>query len=128
MNKKMSKAAKVRRMLAKGYTTEQITAKLKASKQYVYDIKSKEKYRAVGTPVKKEKTDEKPITTSNDIQVGGVHYKELDPQPWDVIQSWGMGFLSGNVIKYLARYESKNGIEDLQKARHYLDKLIETVK
>ena len=35
------------------------------------------------------------------------------------------GFLQGNVIKYLCRYRDKNGVEDLRKARHYLDKLIE---
>lgn len=46
------------------------------------------------------------------------------------MQSWMTpeqfeGFLRGNAIKYLARYPDKNGIEDVKKARHYLDKLIE---
>lgn len=35
------------------------------------------------------------------------------------------GYLAGNVVKYIARYRDKNGVEDLKKARHYLDKLIE---
>jgi len=35
------------------------------------------------------------------------------------------GFLRGNVIKYIARYKDKNGVEDLLKAKHYLEKLIE---
>jgi hypothetical protein len=35
------------------------------------------------------------------------------------------GFMQGNVIKYVARYVEKGGVEDLRKARHYLDKLIE---
>lgn len=46
-------------------------------------------------------------------------------EPWDVIQHWGLGFLDGNVVKYVARWRTKNGLEDLKKARHYLDKQIE---
>ena len=61
----------------------------------------------------------------NDRQVGGNHYKALDPEPWDVIARWGLGFFEGNVVKYLVRWRAKGGIEDLHKARHYLDKLIE---
>lgn len=63
--------------------------------------------------------------TVNAVQIGGQHYKALDPQPWDVITAWNLGFLAGNVVKYVARAPAKGGIEDLQKARHYLDKLIE---
>jgi len=62
---------------------------------------------------------------ANDVQVGGQHYKQLEFQPWDVITSWGLGFLDGNVVKYIARWRSKDGLKDLHKARHYLDKLIE---
>lgn len=61
-------------------------------------------------------------------QIGGDHYLQMGLQPWDVLQSWMTNeefsaFLRGNVIKYLAR--QKNGLEDLKKARHVLDKLIE---
>lgn len=62
---------------------------------------------------------------ANDTQVGGTHYKEQKLQPWDAIAAWDCGFLDGNVIKYVVRYRSKGGVEDLKKARHYLDKLIE---
>lgn len=62
---------------------------------------------------------------ANDIQVGGEHYKSLKPEPWDVIVAWDLPYLAGNVIKYVARYRNKGGIESLKKARHYLDKLIE---
>lgn len=44
---------------------------------------------------------------------------------WDYIVSHNMDFLSGNIIKYVTRYKDKNGIEDLKKAKQYLDKLIE---
>lgn len=66
----------------------------------------------------------------SDIQIGGDHYRTKSIQPWDVMEDWMSldgfaGFLQGNVIKYLCRYRDKNGVEDLLKARHYLDKLIE---
>lgn len=64
-------------------------------------------------------------STANATQVGGSHYKQLDPQPWDVISAWRLDFLLGNVVKYVARAPAKNGTEDLLKARHYLDKAIE---
>ena len=63
-------------------------------------------------------------------QVGGDHYKNKAIQPWDAMRSWMSheqykGFLRGCAIKYLARCDDKGGIQDLLKARHYLDKLIE---
>jgi hypothetical protein len=63
-------------------------------------------------------------------QVGGTHYTSKAIQPWDAMRAWMtrdqfIGFLAGNVIKYMARHQDKNGLEDLKKARHYLDKLIE---
>lgn len=64
--------------------------------------------------------------SANDKQVGGNHYK-LKIEPWDYIIANEIGYLEGNVIKYISRYKGKNGVEDLLKARHYLDKLIETV-
>lgn len=63
--------------------------------------------------------------SANDSQVGGSHYAGRRFQVWDVILDWSLGYLEGNVIKYVSRFRSKNGIEDLLKARHYLDKLIE---
>lgn len=59
------------------------------------------------------------------IQVGGDHYKKQTIQPWDYIIANNLGYLEGNVIKYVSRYKSKNGVEDLKKAEHYLQKLIE---
>lgn len=58
-------------------------------------------------------------------QVGGGHYKGKAVQPWDYIVANGLGYLEGNVVKYISRYKEKNGLQDLEKARHYLDKLIE---
>ena len=64
---------------------------------------------------------------SNSRQEGGSHYKDKAIQPWDYIVSNNLGYLEGNVVKYVSRYKDKNGIEDLKKAKHYLDKLIETL-
>lgn len=78
-----------------------------------------------------EKYAEEVATVVHDAkQVGGTHYLELDIQPWDAMQSWMsqeefVGFLRGNVIKYVARSNKKGGIEDLKKALHYLEKLVE---
>lgn len=58
-------------------------------------------------------------------QVGGEHYKGNGIQPIEFILSRGLNFCEGNVIKYVCRHEAKNGIEDLKKAKHYLEMLIE---
>ena len=75
-----------------------------------------------------EKTDyiDQPIVNANARQEGGTHYKQLSIQPWDYIVSNNLGYLEGNVVKYVTRWQTKgNGIEDLKKAKHYLDKLME---
>ena len=56
-------------------------------------------------------------------QVGGSHYLKAI-QPWDIIRAWGLGFHRGNILKYVLRAPVKNGKEDLEKAKHYLDYLI----
>ena len=61
-------------------------------------------------------------------QVGGNHYKEFKIQPIEFIQANDLGFEVGNVIKYSCRYKYKDGIKDLQKAKHYLDLLIEKLQ
>lgn len=65
------------------------------------------------------------MSLANNIQHGGDHYQRKRIQPWDYIEANGLGFFDGNAIKYLTRWKDKNGIEDLKKARHYIDKLIE---
>ena len=63
--------------------------------------------------------------SANDIQHGGVHYKQFRYETWDVIDDWGLGYFDGNAVKYLSRWQHKGGIEDLRKAKHYIEKLIE---
>ena len=56
-----------------------------------------------------------------DEQVGGDHYKKLGVQPVEFISTINANFFQGNVIKYVTRYKDKNGIKDLEKAKHYLE-------
>ena len=58
-------------------------------------------------------------------QEGGGHYKGMTIQPFEYIHANGLGFAEGCVVKYVSRWEDKGGVADLEKARHYLDKLIE---
>jgi hypothetical protein len=64
--------------------------------------------------------------SANDRQVGGEHYKTGGLEHWDVVLMFGLGYFEGQITKYLFRWQRKNGLEDLKKARHYLDKLIES--
>lgn len=68
---------------------------------------------------------------ANDKQIGGSHYETKAIQPWEAMEAWMtkeafQGFLQGNAIKYIARWKDKGGVEDLKKAAHYIEKLIET--
>lgn len=63
--------------------------------------------------------------SANDRQVGGQHYVKKKIQPWDYIAANELGFFEGNIVAYVTRWQEKNGVEDLRKAIHYLEKLIE---
>jgi len=62
--------------------------------------------------------------TINDKQVGGNHYL-LNIEPWDYIIANQLGYLEGNVIKYVSRHKKKGGRADILKAIHYLEKILE---
>lgn len=61
---------------------------------------------------------------ANDKQIGGSHYK-AQIECWDYIVANDLGYLEGTAIKYLTRFRKKNGVEDLKKAIHFIEKLIE---
>ena len=79
---------------------------------------------------------------ANDTQIGGNHYKATDeqlarakccglpkvPEPWDFSYIRGHNNLQTGIIKYVDRYNHNRGLEDLEKAKHYLEKLIEIEK
>jgi hypothetical protein len=60
-----------------------------------------------------------------DKQVAGGHYKDKKIQPVVYIHANSIPYLEGNVIKYVSRWRDKGGIADLEKAKHYLEMLIE---
>ncbi len=65
------------------------------------------------------------LLTANQRQVGGDHYKNGALEHWDLIERHGIGYLEGCATKYIARWRKKNGLQDLEKADHYVQKLIE---
>lgn len=63
--------------------------------------------------------------SANSMQVGGDHYNRRPIQHWDFVTSHDYGYLEGQITKYLFRWRDKNGVQDLQKASHFLQKLAE---
>lgn len=63
--------------------------------------------------------------TSEQNPISPQHYARLTPQPIEVIEAWGLPWSLGNVVKYVARYDAKGGLEDLRKAAWYLDHYIQ---
>jgi len=70
-----------------------------------------------------------PLEDENDNgQIGGNHYKKFKIQPKDFALQNNLSFHQGSIVKYVCRFEFKNGLEDLEKAEHYLKDLIEQQK
>lgn len=95
-----------------------------------YDVtKEFEKTKVVLTDV----DDPRPAATFEQVEawVDNInrpkHYTQ-GIETWDYISSQGLGYMEGNIIKYITRYKHKNGREDLLKAQAYLNKLLENVK
>lgn len=61
-------------------------------------------------------------------QEGGAHYTSMKIQPIEYIMANNIPFVEGCIIKYVSRWRNKGGVEDLKKARHFLDILIGTIK
>ncbi len=68
-----------------------------------------------------EKEPENPL----DVQIGGGHYKDMAIQPVEFAMKNNLNTCQANVVKYVCRYNTKNGLEDLKKAKHYIDLIIE---
>lgn len=124
------KRDRIIKMLSKGMRKAEIARTVGAHWTYVHAVSRKMKkggeplqsfLEAKIIPLPAPHND----APANAVQVGGDHYKQHLIQPWDAIANWQLGFLDGNVVKYVSRWRSKGGVQDLKKARHYLDKLIE---
>lgn len=58
----------------------------------------------------------------NERQVGGMHYQS-EYQHWDFVHDVDLGYLEAQVVKYISRWRKKGGMQDLQKAEHFVEKL-----
>ena len=70
---------------------------------------------------------------ARDRQVGGDHYKRMDIEPWDVVDTWPLeqriGYYRGGALKYLMRMGSKDEqLQEIKKCGHYIEKLIEVLE
>ena len=63
--------------------------------------------------------------SANDTQIRGNHYKGKPLQVWDFVAANNLGYFEGNIVKYVSRWKDKGGVDDLRKAKHYIEKLIE---
>ena len=62
---------------------------------------------------------------ANDTQIGADHYKGVPIEHWDFVKMHSIPYMEAQIIKYVMRHHAKNGVEDLLKAKHFLDKLLE---
>jgi hypothetical protein len=63
--------------------------------------------------------------SATESQVGGGHYKDMVIQPAEFISKNSIDYLAGNVIKYVVRHKNKNGAQDIKKAIHYCQLILE---
>ena len=148
MAKKLSKSENITALLDKGLTPKEIATKLGCTTQSVYQIRHKNKkwnHVSVVTPVP---VPENKITTLGalienaqskikdhatklyispealDMVNNPPHYKRNGIEVIDVIEAFDLNYRLGNVVKYVLRHDNKGGVEDLKKARWYLDREI----
>lgn len=121
------------------YTTQAWSERIESAKQVVENTIPTLKQHHDAAPAKQINEPCKPIIKQVDdhigeankmmpalqTQEGGSHYKDMKIQPVEFILANNLGFIEGNVVKYVSRWKNKNGVQDLKKARHFLDILIE---
>lgn len=83
---------------------------------------SEDAYLASKFPVTNKKKNN--VDNPLDTMIGGTHYKQGKTQPIEYIHANNMSYIEGCIIKYITRYKYKNGREDLEKIKHYIDLLI----
>lgn len=66
--------------------------------------------------------------SANEYQVAGQHYRKTKIQHWDYAASNNFDYFQGQITKYVTRWKDKNGLQDLEKAKHFLEKYIEIEK
>ena len=76
------------------------------------------------------KEKESSMSKADSKQIGGTHYKAVNPaqEHWNLVAVYNWDYMQAQTIKYLMRWKLKNGVQDLYKAKHFLDKYIELVE
>lgn len=67
------------------------------------------------------------MSEANKTQVAGIHYQSK-MQHWDIVAEHQLDYFQGQITKYVMRWKLKNGVQDLEKAQHFLSKYIELVQ
>lgn len=137
----MNKAEKIKKMIRAGATVKDVVKKLKVSAGYVYLVKGRKVFELKPYPNKVADAYQEPFNEPEmpiaplpetldplKVQVGGNHYKDMPIQPVEFIHANGIPFIEGAVIKYVCRWRNKNGLDDLQKAAHFLELLMQLEK
>lgn len=71
---------------------------------------------------------ESQVSKANRRQVAGEHYGLSAFQHWDIVAMFKLDYFQGQITKYVMRWRKKNGIPDLEKAAHFLEKYIELAR
>ena len=69
--------------------------------------------------MKNKPNNGKLIMINKNKEIGGTHYSDMPIEPIELIEVFNLDFIQGCIVKYISRYNKKNGIEDLEKALHY---------
>ena len=133
----MSKKAEITKLLDKGLPVKDVAKKLKVTPAYVYTTRWLAKKKPVAKGAKKKKPsnllevvrqtkEAMDFLEERDTVKHPLHYTLGGIETWDFIQAKRLGYNLGNVVKYVSRADYKGqDIEDLKKARQYLDREIE---
>jgi len=138
VTKKLNKSARVRELLKKDFTADTIVKKVGCTKALVYQIHRKmreesdkkvEKAYAEKTNISELLAQAEPFPVEPPYfvisdPINPDHYKRNGIEAVDVIEAFDLNYRLGNVVKYVLRHVGKNGLEDLKKARWYLDREI----
>lgn len=129
MRTKTSKTAKIRTLLEQGKSVKEIARRLKIKPTAVYQVRWRDEKAAQQAEVK---DNEGPVRKPKEAAAVPVvdmvnhppHYTVGGIETIDFIEAKGLGYLLGNAVKYISRAAHKGGVEDLKKARWYLDRVI----
>lgn len=106
--------------------TQEATAE-RAKKETVRCLPAEPSAEANGR-IRRRQIGEDVVDSANQRQVGGAHYGLGARQHWDLVVEFEWDYFQGQITKYVMRHKKKHGVQDLEKAQHFLEKYIEEIK